>query len=154
MQKKTCSNNYMSLQKVINTASVSFGTLLMSVTATPVFADTIEPIIIKSPKSIGNIDVTPNELIAFIINAIIVIGIVLSLIFLLYGGVRWILSGGDKGKIDTARSTIVAAIVGLIIVILAYVIINAVLYIFTGNYLTTGFEIPSLRNGPSPSVNQ
>lgn len=144
----------MSLQKIINTASVSFGSLLVSVLATPAFAVTIEPIKIKSPKSIGEINVTPNELIAFIINAIIVIGIVLSLIFLLYGGVRWILSGGDKGKIDTARSTIVAAIVGLIIVILAYVIINAVLYIFTGKYLTSGFEIPSLRNSPSPSPSQ
>lgn len=125
----------------------SAGLLLLS--ASSVFAG-VTPgvpgnINIAPPESIGGTDININTLIAFVINAIIVLGIVLSLIFLLYGGIRWIISGGDKAKVDSARSTIVASIVGLIIVILAWVIINSVLYIFHAGSLTTGFNIPTLQ---------
>ncbi len=126
--------------------SVSTGMLLLS--SGMAFAD-VPTIAIAAPNSIGGVNTDINSLIAFIINAIIVVGIVLSLIFLLYGGVRWILSGGDKGKVDSARSTIVAAIVGLIIVILAYIIINAVLQVLTGKSLNGGFSIPSLNQKPT-----
>ncbi len=125
----------------------SAGIIFLSSSAA--FADTVPTIAIAAPSSVGGVNTDINTLIAFIINAIIVLGIVLSLIFLLYGGVRWILSGGDKGKVDSARSTIVAAIVGLIIVILAYVIINAVLKVLTGKDLNGGFTIPSLNQKPT-----
>lgn len=129
--------------------AASAGLLLLS--ATTAFAQTptsifpTDKIGIKPPSSIGGNNIDINKLIAFIINAIIVVGIVLSLVFLLYGGIRWIISGGDKAKVDTARSTIVASIVGLIIVILAWVIINAILTIFNAGNLTTGFTIPTLQ---------
>lgn len=127
---------------------MSAGMILLS--ASSAFAETtpFPSIMIDTPETVG-VNVGINQLIAFIINAIIVLGIVLSLIFLLYGGVRWILSGGDKAKVDSARSTIVAAIVGLIIVVLAYVIINAVLQVLTGKSLNSGFTIPSLNQKPT-----
>lgn len=140
----------MSVKKFINSISLSITSLFVYASVQPAFAATpIPSILISPPESIGGVNVGINQLISFVINAIIVLGIVLSLIFLLYGGVRWILSGGDKGKVDAARSTIVASIVGLIIVILAYVIINAVLQVFTGKNLTDGFTIPSLVK-PTP----
>lgn len=131
------------MKNYINLSSLAIASAVLPFAARPIFAQ-VPTVVISPPSSIGGVNVQPNELIAFIINAIIVIGIVLSLIFLLWGGLRWIMSGGDKGKVDTARSTIVAAIVGLIIVILAYVIINVVLQIFTNRTLYGGFEIPSL----------
>ncbi|MGE5041628.1 MAG: hypothetical protein ACM3IJ_01860 [Candidatus Levyibacteriota bacterium] len=131
-------------QKLLALSS-SAGMLMVS--AQIAFADAIPTVKIQPPSTVGvNTDI--NSLIAFIINAIIVLGIILSLIFLLYGGVRWIMSGGDKAKVDSARGTIVAAIVGLIIVVLAYVIINAVLMILTGKSLNQGFVIPSLNSTP------
>ena len=122
----------------------SVGLLLLS--SGMAFADIPPTVAIAPPSSIGAVNTDINSLIAFVINAIIVLGIVLSLIFLLYGGIRWILSGGDKAKVDSARSTIVAAIVGLIIVILAWVIINAVLQILGAGSLSKGFKIPTLNN--------
>jgi hypothetical protein len=90
----------------------------------------------KPPSDvISNVNTDINGIVKFVINGLIIVGIVLSLVFLLYGGIRWVMSGGDKAKVDSARGTIVAAIVGLIIVILAYVIINAVFQILTGNNL-------------------
>lgn len=97
------------------------------------------------PSAVGPINASANQIVRFIINALIVIGVIASLIFLLYGGLRWVISGGDKGKVDAARSTIVAAIVGLIIVILAYVIINTVLTVLTGSGIG-GFTLPSLTS--------
>lgn len=65
-----------------------------------------------------------------IIVAVLVIAAVISLFFLIFGGIKWILSGGDKAKVTEARGTIVAALVGLIITFLAYFILSIVLGLF------------------------
>ncbi len=51
---------------------------------------------------------------------------VLCLFFLLFGGIKWIMSDGDKSKIDSARKTIIFAIVGLLLAFLSFFIINVV----------------------------
>ena len=67
-----------------------------------------------------------------LIQFIFVIAVILALGFLVFGGIKWITSGGDKGNVEAARGTIIAAIIGLIIVFLAYVILNLVLTFLTG----------------------
>ena len=79
-----------------------------------------------------------------IIVAIIIIAAVISLFFLVYGGIKWILSGGDKAKIGEARATIIAAIVGLIITFLSYFILGIVLGLFGLSF--TNLELPRLIN--------
>ncbi|MGH7203967.1 MAG: hypothetical protein ACREHC_05985 [Candidatus Levyibacteriota bacterium] len=74
-----------------------------------------------------------NNLGSIIGNAvtfILVIAAVISLFFLIFGGIRWITSGGDKAKVDSARQTITAAIVGLVIAFLSFFILNVVLQFF------------------------
>jgi hypothetical protein len=83
----------------------------------------------------------------FVITLLFVVGIVVALAFLIYGGIKWILSGGDKAAVDAARKHIVAAIVGLVIVVSAFVILNFVFQILFGS----GFDlnhlcIPSLND--------
>ncbi len=51
----------------------------------------------------------------------------LSVIMLIWGGVRYIISGGDSKKITDAKNTILYAIIGLIIAVLAYAIVKFVL---------------------------
>jgi len=77
------------------------------------------------------------------IQLLLVIAILICLFYLIYGGVRYIMSGGDKGKVDQARSTLVAALVGLIIACAAFFIVNLVLSFFTGSSLA-GLKIPKL----------
>jgi len=48
----------------------------------------------------------------------IIAGIV-SVIFLVWGGVKYITSGGDSGGVSSAKNTVIAAIVGLLIAALA-----------------------------------
>lgn len=51
----------------------------------------------------------------------------ISVIMLIWGGLRYITSGGDSKKITDAKNTILYAIIGLIIAVLAFAIINFVL---------------------------
>lgn len=51
----------------------------------------------------------------------------LSVIMLIWGGVRYIISGGDSKKITDAKNTILYAIIGLVIAVFAYAIVRFVL---------------------------
>ena len=59
-------------------------------------------------------------------TVLIVIGAV-SVVMLIWGGLRYILSGGDNKKVTDAKNTILYAIIGLIICLLAYAIVNFVI---------------------------
>jgi len=47
---------------------------------------------------------------------------VLFMILMIYGGYNWMTAAGDEQKIDKAKDTIRAAMIGLIIIIAAYAI--------------------------------
>lgn len=84
-----------------------------------------------------------GKIVGNVVQILLIIAIVLALFFLIYGGIRYISSGGDKGKVDQARSTLTAAIVGLVISLLAFFILNLVTFVVTGKSFTT-FTIPTL----------
>lgn len=64
------------------------------------------------------------------LTILLVAAVIIALFFLVYGGIRWITSGGDKAKVESARSHVIAAIVGLIIAFVAYFIVQIILSIF------------------------
>ena len=79
-----------------------------------------------------------------LITFVFVIAVILALGFLIYGGIRWITSGGDKAGVETARNTIIAAIIGLLIVVLSYFIINSLVLPFLGIGHLSDLTLPSL----------
>ncbi len=58
--------------------------------------------------------------------ALYVIGAI-SVIMLIWGGLRYVISGGDNKKVTDAKNTILYAIIGLIVSVLAFAIVNFVL---------------------------
>lgn len=52
---------------------------------------------------------------------------IISVIMLILGGIRYVISGGDSKKVTDAKNTIMYAIIGLIIAILSYAIVNFVI---------------------------
>ncbi|MBR3135017.1 hypothetical protein IKG54_00415 [Candidatus Saccharibacteria bacterium] len=62
-----------------------------------------------------------------ITNTILYVVGVISVIMLIYGGLRYVVSGGDSKKVTDAKNTILYAIIGLIIAILSFAIVNFVL---------------------------
>lgn len=91
-------------------------------------------------------NLTPEKSLGFIFTAIIVVAILVALFFLIWGGIKWVISGGDKAKVDAARQTIVAAVVGLIIVFLAWFIMNLITQVFFGTNISS-LTIPTINIG-------
>jgi len=71
-----------------------------------------------------------GSVISSVVTIVLIAAAIIALFFLIYGGIRWITSGGDKAKVESARNTIIAAIIGLIVSLLAFFIITIVLGLF------------------------
>jgi cytochrome bd-type quinol oxidase subunit 2 len=56
----------------------------------------------------------------------VIVGAV-SIIMIIYAGFRYITSGGESGKVGSAKTTLIYALVGLVIVALAQLIVRFVL---------------------------
>lgn len=84
-----------------------------------------------------------GEIVNTIVTVLLILAIILSLIYLVFGGIKWITSGGDKAKIDSARSHLTAAVVGLVVAFLAFAIVNILSVMFTGKTFNS-FSIPTL----------
>lgn len=87
-------------------------------------------------------NLTISGLISFAITAIIIIAGLIFFFMLVIGGLKWILSGGDKGQTESARSQITAALVGLVILFSAWAIATLVEQIFNVSILS--FTIPTI----------
>ena len=59
-----------------------------------------------------------------------IVGII-SVVMVIVGGVRYITSGGDSGKVASAQNTVLYAVIGLVVVALAQIIVQFVLKKFT-----------------------
>lgn len=59
-----------------------------------------------------------------IINVMLFIVGILCIIMIIYGGIRYTTSNGDKGRVESAKNTILYAVVGLIIAILAFALVS------------------------------
>jgi hypothetical protein len=66
-------------------------------------------------------------LIKNIINLLLTIVGIVAVIMIIVGGIRYSTSGGSSSEIDTAKNTIIYAVVGLVIAIMAFSIVNFVL---------------------------
>lgn len=66
---------------------------------------------------------------------------VLSVIMLIIGGLRYVISGGNKDAVNSAKNTILYAIVGLIVALLAFAAINFIIGVFVGEGMTTGTNV-------------
>ncbi len=92
-----------------------------------------------------------GDIISSLITIIFIIAIVVAVIYLLYGAIKWIISAGDKGKVEEARNHIVAAIVGLIIAFVAFFLINVVIGFFIPEVSLTNLQLPTLNPKLTPT---
>ena len=113
--------------------------------AIPAFAAVVDP----CPKDAGFYQLCSYNLgtIQTIVRGgttlLFIIATIVALFFLIFGGIRWITSGGDKTQLETARNTILAAAIGLVLVFLSYFILNIILQL-VGLQTVWTFVIPTL----------
>ena len=69
----------------------------------------------------------PQQLVRGIVNGILYFVGILSVVMLIWGGILYTTSSGDSNKVTTAKNTIMYAVIGLVVAIFAYAIVNFVL---------------------------
>lgn len=120
------------------------GSLLIATTA---LADPGIPIQIAPPANFG---ITPSEgavqqVVANALRLLFIVATIAVLIYLIWGAFQWITSGGDKEAVGNARKRITAALVGLAILALSFLIVFVVGRIVNINILDIR-SIPALND--------
>ena len=62
-----------------------------------------------------------------IIKGVIGLIIFISIFFFVYGGILYMTAGGDETKVELAKKLLTGALLGLIIALLAWAIVNVIL---------------------------
>lgn len=68
-----------------------------------------------------------NGIFKQIVNILLYIIGAIAVIMLIIGGIRYTISGGDSSAVTGAKNTILYAIIGIIVAMLAFVIVNFVI---------------------------
>lgn len=128
------------LYKSIAAASAMF---FMATTTFAATTDTLSP-----PPGSLNPNVDPTSIPQLLINMLFIIAAFLAVAYLMFGGIKWITSRGDKVAVESARKHIVAAIIGLVVVAGSFFILQVVFTILgADNPLKSGFKLPTVSPG-------
>lgn len=75
---------------------------------------------------------TLSNLLSTVIQVLSIVVGVVAVIMIIVGGLRFITSGGDSSNTASARNTVIYALVGLVVAVLAQVLVHFVLKKATG----------------------
>lgn len=87
-----------------------------------------------SSQTYGNLACLPMYL-KNIVNGFLALSGVTAVILICLSGIRYIISGGDSMKMEKAKKSLTYAIIGFVIVLLSFVIVNTVGYITGAQFL-------------------
>lgn len=103
-------------------ASFSF---LAFLAPNPVSADAIDEACVASPNSpICQDSADVNDIIMIVVNVLLFVIGLISVIMIIIGGIMYSTSAGDSGAITKAKNTILYAVIGLVVALLAFAIVN------------------------------
>lgn len=71
--------------------------------------------------------VGPNGIITRVIQIIVIVTAVAAIIVIIVGGLKYILSSGDPNGVNSAKNTVLYAIIGLLVAVVAQAIVSFVL---------------------------
>ncbi len=116
--------------QVTNQDGVTYVTTTVATTSSSTSSQSTQ---ISSQSSLFNAIFIPkgfilnvSELINIILRVVLVLSAILVFMFLIWGAVQWITSGGEKSKTEAARNRMVSAIIGLIIVVTSFAIMTLI----------------------------
>lgn len=104
---------------------------LTSVMSQPVMANGFGDEMTKGLEQVGGKQTaSAGDVIKTIVNALLFFIGVVAVIMIIWAGIQYTTSAGDSSKVATAKNTIVYAVIGLIVAIFAYAIVNFVVSTF------------------------
>ena len=125
------------LKKVATSAAVAVNT--MFITASVALAQSVD---LKPKGDFSKLgDLKPETLIPMLIKLLLILAALVFFFMLVLVGIKWILSGGDKGKTEEARNQITSALVGLVIVFSAWAIAGLINAFFGVNILELNLKL-------------
>ena len=121
-------------KKFLSVLAIFASILLINLFVVPVYADCPDA---NTPKGqvYSGIDVTGNKcddsgvesFIGAVVKILSYIVGAAAIIMIVWSGYKYITSGGDSNKVTTAKNTLIYALVGVFIAVLAQVLVNTVL---------------------------
>jgi hypothetical protein len=90
-------------------------------------------------ENLKNIEV--SNLISGVITLVFIVASLVFFFMLVVGGIKWMMAGGDKEKAGEARGQLTSALIGLIVIFLAWAI-STLLGTLFGVDILGGFTIP------------
>lgn len=133
------------MSKVIKFVS-TIGAFLSS--ATVALAVSPKPLL-QPDGNFVNPNIEVQSIPQLIVGWVFALGMILAVLYLMWGGIRWITSRGDKQAVADARKQIIASLVGVVVIAGTFFILNTVFKILNvDNPLSKGFEFLTL---PSPT---
>jgi heme/copper-type cytochrome/quinol oxidase subunit 2 len=67
-----------------------------------------------------------SDLIANVIRVLLIFAGVIAIVFVIIGGYQYIVSGGNEETAEKGKKTLINAIIGIVVIVLAYAIINVI----------------------------
>src|SRR3972149_8194754 len=109
--------------------------------AAPAYAQAVIQADVEPTKGVADL----GKLFSGVADMAIIIAAIMVFFYLLWGGISWLTSGGDKAKTEEAQKRITAAVIGLAIVASAWAIIKVIDTFFgVGIFSGTGVNIPTV----------
>ncbi len=100
------------------------------VPTTPVSAGAIDAICNDTDVNstvCNNSTQSTGDIVGVVINTLLFIVGAVSVIMIIVGGIRYTISGGNTSSITAAKNTILYAVIGLVVAIIAFAIVNWVI---------------------------
>lgn len=83
-----------------------------------------------------------SEILTFLVRGFFVIAGLAALFYLLWGSLEWVISGGVKDKLEEARKKIVAALVGVLLIVMTLSIVATLETVVFDKRLCFGVSCP------------
>lgn len=89
------------------------------------FAAFSNPFETCAPNGVATLNCVPN-IFPTILTLAIVLAFIAALILIIFSGIKFITSGGDEKQVEGARKTLTFAIIGLVVVLASFFIVQTI----------------------------
>ena len=111
----------------------------MAALVAPVYAETLT--ITNDSSSFKNLEnLTVSGIISGAISLVLIVVALVFFFILVFGGLKWVTSGGDEKKVGEARSQITNALIGLAIVFASWAIMKLIGTLFGVDIFNLKFQ--------------
>lgn len=87
------------------------------------FAAKVDP-----PDAIKNTNVElTNSTLITVFNSVLGLAGAIAVAFIVFGGIKYMLSQGDQNQVKQAKDTILYALIGIVVVVVSFMLVNFVI---------------------------